>query len=232
MGCGKTVQVMSLLAALFEKTGTGLDLQKMERRKVEVRKQLDDRKRRQDEALVQGRIWNPAGASTRLTEPQVQELQLPAQWWPVLIVVPPTLMENWRQEFGQFTHFEVACFDEKGKEEALRQVSSGMAEVMLMKRSSFQSEADFRAINSAAVQWKLVVIDEFHAYFKNVKGHCSKNLRKLKAAHEASVLGMTGTLMQNNHKELWNLVDLVETGLLGDWPSFKIRVGVPIMHAR
>lgn len=27
--------------------------------------------------------------------------------------------------------------------------------------------------------------------------------------------------MQNDHKELWNLIDLVETGYLGSWEEFK-----------
>jgi SNF2 family DNA or RNA helicase len=43
---------------------------------------------------------------------------------------------------------------------------------------------------------------------------------------------MTGTLMQNDHTELWNLIDLVETGYLGDWEDFKHRTAIPIKIAR
>lgn len=46
------------------------------------------------------------------------------------------------------------------------------------------------------------------------------------------MIGMTGTLMQNDHSELWNLVDLVETDYLGDYKAFKDQVSIPIKIAR
>ena len=54
----------------------------------------------------------------------------------------------------------------------------------------------------------------------------------MKSIHRNLVVGMTGTLMQNNHAELWNLIDLVETDYLGDWNSFKIHYEQPIKHGR
>ena len=59
----------------------------------------------------------------------------------------------------------------------------------------------------------------YHVQNPNIK--LSKNLRELKAKHRALVISMTGTLMSNDHKELWNLVDLVETDYLGSWEEFK-----------
>jgi SNF2 family DNA or RNA helicase len=43
---------------------------------------------------------------------------------------------------------------------------------------------------------------------------------------------MTGTLMQNNHEELWNLVNLVQPGHFGDWDSFKGHISLPILFGR
>jgi SNF2 family DNA or RNA helicase len=54
----------------------------------------------------------------------------------------------------------------------------------------------------------------------------------MKALHRNLVLGMTGTLMQNNHGELWNLIDLVETDYLGDASTFKYHYEQPIKHGR
>lgn len=59
----------------------------------------------------------------------------------------------------------------------------------------------------------------YHVQNPNIK--LSKNLRELKAKHRPLVISMTGTLMSNDHKELWNLVDLVETDYLGSWEEFK-----------
>jgi SNF2 family DNA or RNA helicase len=54
----------------------------------------------------------------------------------------------------------------------------------------------------------------------------------LKSSHRSLVLGMTGTLMQNDHKELWNLIDLIETDYIGSWDEFKNEVANPIKVAR
>jgi hypothetical protein len=173
MGCGKTVQVMSLLAALFEKTGTGLDVQKIQRRQEQLKTQLQQRKREEDEALMQGRLLERS-RSTALSTTQIQGLELPERWWPVLIVVPPTVLDNWKKEIAQFTHFSVACYSGTGKENALKQVACGMAEIMLTKRSMFQQAADFRELNSMPVKWKLVIIDEFHVFKVRRAGQLSE----------------------------------------------------------
>ena len=60
----------------------------------------------------------------------------------------------------------------------------------------------------------------------------AQNLRAMKAKHRNLVLGMTGTVMSNDHKELWNLVDLVETDYLGSWDEFKNEVAEPIKLGR
>jgi SNF2 family DNA or RNA helicase len=67
---------------------------------------------------------------------------------------------------------------------------------------------------------------------QNEKGYLSENLRQLKCNHRCLVIGMTGTLMQNDHSELWNLVDLVETDYLGTYKDFKRQVSIPIKIAR
>jgi hypothetical protein len=54
----------------------------------------------------------------------------------------------------------------------------------------------------------------------------------MKSEHRNLVLGMTGTLMSNDHSELWNLIDLVETNYLGDWDEFKVQIAQPIKLAR
>lgn len=54
----------------------------------------------------------------------------------------------------------------------------------------------------------------------------------MKSIHRNLVVGMTGTLMQNNHAELWNLIDLVETDYLGDWKSFQMHYELPLKHGR
>ena len=53
-GLGKTVQVLSLLSALFKKTGTGVDLLELARRRKIVEAQFLEMKKREEEALLNG----------------------------------------------------------------------------------------------------------------------------------------------------------------------------------
>jgi SNF2 family DNA or RNA helicase len=81
------------------------------------------------------------------------------------------------------------------------------------------------------VPWKLIVVDELHV-MKNPNGLLSKHLRKLKDAVSCPVLGLTGTVMQNNHEELWNVVDLAVENFLGSAKEFEANFGCPIRIAR
>lgn len=38
--------------------------------------------------------------------------------------------------------------------------------------------------------------------------------------------------MQNDHKELWNLIDLVETDYLGSWEDFRGDTADAIKYGR
>jgi SNF2 family DNA or RNA helicase len=254
MGCGKTVQTLGLLSALYSKTGTGLDLLKMDRRRKLVREKMQARRKEREEALLQGQVL------AELAPDWIEDLHLP-EWYPVLIVVPPTLMANWRNEFAKFTHFSVAFYEGPKREQALEQLKNGMAEVLVTSKALFMQKESFRALNQ--VYWKLVIIDEFHHYkvsqlkrrkiggflmirslllvghllscffgCQNKDSYLSQHLRMLKSSHRSLVLGMTGTLMQNDHKELWNLIDLIETDYIGSWDEFKNEVADPIKVAR
>ena len=116
-----------------------------------------------------------------------------------------------------------------GPTAGLEMMKAGGADIMLLRKSLFQSEDQFPDINE--IGWKLVVIDEFHNY-KGKSTKISNHMRTMKETHGPLVVGMSGTLMQNNHKELWNLVDLIETGFLGDEKAFQDNIGKPISYAQ
>jgi SNF2 family DNA or RNA helicase len=150
-------------------------------------------------------------------------------WHPVMIVVPPTIVEAWKKSFAMFTHFSVAVYSSQSKERNMDAVRYGRCDILLVRKSLFASMEHFDVLNK--VEWKLIVIDEFHNY-KGQNTKLSKNLRILKEHHAPLVVGMTGTLMQNNHKELWNLCDLVETNHLGTWEDFQRNVDRAIALGR
>lgn len=229
MGCGKTVQVLGLLLALFGKVGTGQDVVNIRKRLELVRMKMESERQDKEAALQQGQIIS---SKQSLSQSDLcTRLLLPEKWWPVLIVVPPTLVENWKNEFSKFTHFSVAYYVGNQRDLELSRLIHGSAEILLTTKALFQQAASFQELNSIPHKWRLIVIDEYHTW-KSFDSLVATNLRAFKKRHKNLVLGMTGTLMSNNHKELWNLIDMVETNYLGGWDEFRTQVADPIKLGR
>jgi hypothetical protein len=225
------VQILSLLSALFGKSGTGLDVSKMRHRQQLVKAAMEEQKQLERDSLMRGMLEQPMMNPT-LSRERVQELGLPERWWPVMIAVPPSVLTNWQQEIDKWTNISVAVYsDPDTREKAISQITSGMAEVMLIKNSFFTAKGRFRELCTIPVRWRLIIFDEFHT-FKNKDATAVANIRQLKTMNQSLVVGMSGTVMQNHHQELWNLVDLVETDFLGDWNEFKYEVADPIKLGR
>jgi len=190
---GKTVQVISLLAALLKKTGTGLDLIELRRRKKLAQQKLSEFYTAKEAALREGRI---------LMQPDNggDEIELPG-FAPILIIVPPSVVGHWEGDFANWGHFAVEKFQKKVDVDiGLEMIRSGESEILLCSKSMFMDESVTEAL--CEINWKLVIVDEFHL-FKNSKGSLANNLRLLKRRQGCVVSGLTGTLMQNDHKELW-----------------------------
>lgn len=159
----------------------------------------------------------------------IQELRLP-DWCPILIVCPNTVMSNWVNEFNTWAHFTVAVYHGAGREDALQGVGDGVTEVLVCPHSMMQGKC-FPTLNNAKVNWKAVFVDEFHV-FKNELATMATNLRALRDRHRCVIVGLTGTVMQNKHKDLWSLVDLVADGYFGSYQQFDHEFARPIKLAR
>ncbi|KAL7580078.1 hypothetical protein ACA910_005063 [Epithemia clementina (nom. ined.)] len=222
MGLGKTIQTVSLAAALLGKTGTMKDLIDIRRRM----KALDEKKQIKqdaiDQALRSGEVY---------TDPFTQQLNKRSQckWAPILVMAPSSVLNNWITTFSEWGHFAITSYENGNNYSGLDSIVDGLAEILIVSHSIFMMAQHFEKL--AEVPWKLAVIDEFHL-FKNEKAIRSVNIRALKAQHDTCILGLTGTLMQNDHKELWNLVDIVAPNVLGTWTYFEREIGNPIKFAR
>jgi SNF2 family DNA or RNA helicase len=160
------------------------------------------------------------------SEPEVPD------WCPVLVIVPVSIVDNWVKAFQTWGHFAVEVLD---NETNVENFNGGVSEVLICKHSLIMMEAYVRTLTK--VNWRLVVVDEIHN-FKNHKARLSTHFRELRKEVELRtervdmvVVGLTGTLMQNNHKEFWNVIHLVQPDLLGSWNAFQNRFANPIKMA-
>ncbi len=137
---------------------------------------------------------------------------------PSLLILPASLMGNWKNELEKFAPSLKPLFvhpsltskeklDKLSKREKLTDVDLIITTYgMLLRLNWLQNH-----------QWQLLVLDEAQA-IKNPGAQQSKAAKKLKS-HSKIVL--TGTPVENRLTDLWSLFDFICPGLLGTATRFK-----------
>ena len=139
---------------------------------------------------------------------------------PALLVVPASLIGNWRQEIARFApSLRVFFMHRSETDEAQLSRVAENASVML-------SEFDlvittYGLVRSSAwlseVEWRLVVLDEAQA----IKTPASAQTRAVKKLRGTGRIILTGTPIENHLGDLWSLFDFCCPGLLGSATEFK-----------
>lgn len=127
----------------------------------------------------------------------------------VLIIVPATLVENWKKEIKKFApHFKV--FVLKTENEPLD--NRVKAHITI---TTYQTAIRLNYINR--IDWDVVILDEAQA----IKNYYTSQSKKVKSLKSKMRIVMTGTPIENNLLELWSLFDFINPGLLGTREEFK-----------
>jgi SNF2 family DNA or RNA helicase len=134
----------------------------------------------------------------------------------VLVLTPPSLIEQWQGEMRRKFSLEIVnqddpAFRQKGAD-AWTQFDRVIVSLHTAKREPHRSAI-------LARQWDLVIVDEAH-HLRN------RNTQMWKFASELRkqfILLLTATPVQNNLDELFNLVTLLEPGLLSTAKQFQRR---------
>ncbi|TYZ66125.1 hypothetical protein PybrP1_009267 [[Pythium] brassicae (nom. inval.)] len=144
---------------------------------------------------------------------------------PVLVVVPASLLHNWEAELRTWLCCTVLLHGKPAEREAIaKQIPRGEYEVVICSYDILKMAV--KQLNT--VPWEAVVLDEIHGS-KNPESQLTQAVQALRCARK---LGLTGTLMQNNEKELHCLLDTVAPGVLGSWSDFRAYYGDDIKYAR
>ncbi len=134
---------------------------------------------------------------------------------PALLVVPASLIGNWKREAARFTP-DLRLFiahRSEGTEDFESPLPETLAGVDLVVTTYGMLT---RLQWLAATDWSWIVIDEAQA-IKNHGTRQSKAVRKLRAETR---FALTGTPVENHLGDLWSLFDFINPGLLGSQKQF------------
>ena len=131
----------------------------------------------------------------------------------VLVLVPPSLIEQWQGEMRRKFAIELISHDDPAFRERGPAAWTGFDRVIASIHTA-KREPHRSAI--LARKWDMVIVDEAH-HLRN------RNTQAWKFASEVQkqfILLLTATPVQNNLEELFNLVTLLEPGLLSTSRQF------------
>ncbi len=139
---------------------------------------------------------------------------------PSLLVIPASLLGNWRNEASRFTPSLKLTFLHPAEtdrdridriaecpEKMLAETDLAVTTYSMLTRQTWLRN----------VSWRLVILDEAQA-IKNPSTRQAKSAKKLSA--QARIV-LTGTPVENRIGDLWSLFDFLNPGLLGSATVFK-----------
>lgn len=144
-----------------------------------------------------------------------------------LIVCPVTLINNWRREFRKWLGNErigVFVFDDKKKR--LTDFTMGKAySIMIVGYEKLRTVQEGLARGNGV---DIVIADEGHR-LKTLQNKSGQAIQSLNAPKRVI---LSGTPIQNDLKEFFAAVDLVNPGVLGTFKSFIKEFETPIVRSR
>ncbi|NXP84484.1 ER6L2 protein, partial [Passerina amoena] len=141
-----------------------------------------------------------------------------------LIVAPLSVLYNWKDELDTWGYFKVSVLHGSKKDDDMSRIKQGKFEVALTTYEILRLYLD--EFNS--IEWSAVIVDEAHR-IKNPRAQITQTMKSLKCRVR---IGLTGTILQNNMKELWCVMDWAVPGLLGSRVHFKKKFSDPVEHGQ
>ncbi|BDD11900.1 helicase (plasmid) [Fulvitalea axinellae] len=136
-----------------------------------------------------------------------------------LVVVPTSLLTNWRKEIERFAPGLRASVYHGTKREIPEEF-----DVLITTYGMVRSESKlFRK-----VKWFALIIDEA----QNIKNVSTEQTKAVKALKAEVKIALSGTPVENRLSEYWSVMDFVNKGYLGPLKRFTDKVAKPIQNDR
>jgi len=143
-----------------------------------------------------------------------RELRVDGKAGPSLVVVPRSLIFNWKQEAERFTP-QLRVLDYTGLNRGGTDFSG--YDLILTTYGTLRRDA----ARLKDIEFDYVVLDEAQAV-KNAGTESAKAVRLLRGEHR---LALSGTPVENHLGELWSLFEFLNPGMLGAASVFKLTTG-------
>lgn len=129
-----------------------------------------------------------------------------------LLVVPASLLPNWRSEAQRFAPRLEVSVVHPGSRDGSRVFSLHDADLFI---TTYGMVARLEAL--AEPTWDLLILDEAQA----IKNHGSQQSKAVKHLSATVRIAMTGTPVENRLSDLWSIFDFLNRGLLGTSKEFS-----------
>jgi SNF2-related domain/Helicase conserved C-terminal domain len=134
---------------------------------------------------------------------------------PSLVVVPKSVMFNWREESKRFTP-RLRVLEYHGTTRDAKQIP--LHDLVLTTYGTMLRDA----LALSKIEFDYVVLDEAQAV-KNASTASSKAVRLLRGCHR---LALSGTPVENHLGELWSLFEFLNPGMLGEAKLLQMAGGM------
>lgn len=142
----------------------------------------------------------------------------------ILIVVPSSVLYNWKKELETWGYFLVGMYWGAKKDEVLKYAEQGRYEVLLTTHDTFRAGAKALMF----IPFSCMFVDEVHK-LKNPMGQTTQTFKKFNVRRR---YGLTGTAIQNTYEELWCLLDWCNPGKIMTYTEWKEHVSDPIRQGQ
>lgn len=146
----------------------------------------------------------------------LSELHLRGLARSVLVLVPPSLIEQWQGELRRKFSLDFITHDD-ARFRAAGQAAWSQFDKVIVSTHTAKRQPHCSAI--LARQWDLVIVDEAH----HLRNRATQSWKFASQLQKQYMLLLTATPVQNNLDELFNLVTLLEPGLLRTSKQFQKR---------
>lgn len=139
-----------------------------------------------------------------------------------LLVMPKSLLDNWKKELNQFLP--------DAKNIYIHQGAQRYRSIVLIKRydivlTTYETLARDQTI-LGQLSWSCIICDEV----QKIKNFQTVAANAVKGMNSKCRIALTGTPVENRLSELWSITDFVQPGLLGSYQSFRKIYEQPIQN--